>query len=38
MIDDEQSFPNVISGAGYAAANLDDLGEGYGFRRIRRRT
>ena len=29
-------FPNVISGDGYAAANLDDLGDGYGFRRIRR--
>ena len=33
---DEQSFPNVTSGEGYAAAHLDDLGEGYGFRRIRR--
>lgn len=33
---DEPDFPNVISGEGYAAAHLDDLGEGYGFRRIRR--
>ncbi len=33
---DEQDFPNVTSGDGYAAAHLDDLGEGYGFRRIRR--
>ena len=33
---DEPSFPNVINGEGYAAAHLDDLGEGYGFRRIRR--
>ncbi len=33
---DEPSFPNVITGEGYAAAHLDDLGEGYGFRRVRR--
>lgn len=33
---DEPEFPNVIRGEGYAAAHLDDLGEGYGFRRIRR--
>ena len=33
---DEPDFPDVISGEGYAAAHLDDLGEGYGFRRIRR--
>jgi len=27
---------NVISGDGYAIANLSDLGEGYGFRKIRK--
>jgi mannose-6-phosphate isomerase-like protein (cupin superfamily) len=27
---------NVISGDGYAVANLSDLGEGYGFRKIRK--
>lgn len=27
---------NVVKGDGYAVANLDDLGEGYGFRKIRR--
>jgi quercetin dioxygenase-like cupin family protein len=26
----------IISGDGYAAANLDELGDGYGFRKIRR--
>ena len=25
----------IISGDGYAAANLDELGDGYGFRKIR---
>ena len=33
---DEPDFPNVTRGEGYAAAHLDDLGEGYGFRRVRR--
>jgi mannose-6-phosphate isomerase-like protein (cupin superfamily) len=33
---EEQDFPNVVSGPGYAAAHIDDLGEGYGFRRVRR--
>ena len=27
MIDDEQTFPNVVAGAGYTAGHLDDLGE-----------
>lgn len=36
MIDDEQTFPNVVAGDGYTTAHLDDLGEGYGFRRVRR--
>jgi mannose-6-phosphate isomerase-like protein (cupin superfamily) len=26
----------AVKGAGYAVANLDDLGEGYGFRKIRK--
>jgi uncharacterized cupin superfamily protein len=30
-------YPNVTTGAGYAvAANLDALGEGYGFRKLRK--
>jgi len=29
-------FPKVIEGDGYAIANLDDLGEGPGFRKIRK--
>lgn len=33
MANDEVS--EVVKGAGYAAANLDGLGEGYGFRKIR---
>jgi len=39
-VSDEQrpaeSFPGVIRGDGYAVAPLDALGEGYGFRRVRR--
>lgn len=31
---DERS--NVTTGDGYAVANVDDLGEGYGFRKVRR--
>ncbi len=34
MSDSEQ--PNVTKGEGYAVANLDDLGEGWGFRKIRK--
>jgi quercetin dioxygenase-like cupin family protein len=26
----------IVSGDGYAVASLDDLGEGYGFRKVRR--
>jgi len=29
-------FPNVTEGDGYAVANLDDLGEGPGFRKVRK--
>ncbi|MCW3032609.1 MAG: Cupin 2 conserved barrel domain protein [Solirubrobacterales bacterium] len=29
-------FPNVSSGNGWAAGNLDDLGEGPGFRKVRK--
>ena len=36
MIEDETAFPNVVHGEGYSTAHLDDLGERYGFRRVRR--
>jgi quercetin dioxygenase-like cupin family protein len=29
-------FPDVLQGDGYAVANIDSLGERYGFRKIRR--
>jgi quercetin dioxygenase-like cupin family protein len=29
-------YPNVIGGEGYAVGNLDDLGDGPGFRKIRK--
>lgn len=29
-------FPNVTTGQGYAVGHLDDLGEGPGFRKVRR--
>jgi mannose-6-phosphate isomerase-like protein (cupin superfamily) len=29
-------YPGVTSGEGYAVGHLDDLGEGYGFRKIRK--
>jgi uncharacterized cupin superfamily protein len=29
-------YPKITKGKGYAAGNLDDLGEGYGFRKIRK--
>ena len=29
-------YPNVTEGAGYAVANLDDLGDGPGFRKVRK--
>ena len=32
----EELSDGVIVGEGYAVANLDDIGEGYGFRKIRR--
>lgn len=28
-------YPNVSTGEGYAVGHLDDLGEGYGFRKVR---
>ncbi len=28
-------YPKVISGEGYAVGDLDALGEGYGFRKVR---
>ena len=36
VIEDETAFPNVVHGDGYSTAHLDDLGEGYGFRQVRR--
>jgi quercetin dioxygenase-like cupin family protein len=33
---DERTYPNVTVGPGYAVGHLDDLGEGYGFRKVRR--
>lgn len=30
------SYPGVTVGAGYAIGHLDDLGSGYGFRKVRR--
>ncbi|MDX6651823.1 MAG: hypothetical protein QOJ38_604 [Solirubrobacterales bacterium] len=35
MVEDT-NVANIIEGEGYALAGLDDLGEGYGFRKIRR--
>jgi mannose-6-phosphate isomerase-like protein (cupin superfamily) len=29
-------YPNVTSGEGYAVGDLDALGEGYGFRKVRK--
>jgi len=29
-------YPNVTAGEGYAVANLDDLGDGPGFRKVRK--
>ena len=36
MIADESDFPDVVHGQGYSTAHLDQLGDGYGFRKIRR--
>lgn len=33
---DRQRFPNVTVGEGYAIGTIDDVGEGYGFRKVRR--
>jgi quercetin dioxygenase-like cupin family protein len=32
----EPDASGVVTGDGYAVANIDDLGEGYGFRKIRK--
>ncbi|MHB1467593.1 MAG: cupin domain-containing protein [Solirubrobacteraceae bacterium] len=32
----DSDYPNVKSGNGYAVGHLDDLGEGYGFRKVRK--
>jgi quercetin dioxygenase-like cupin family protein len=29
-------YPGVVTGAGYAVANIDDLGDGPGFRKVRK--
>jgi mannose-6-phosphate isomerase-like protein (cupin superfamily) len=31
-----KDFPKVTVGEGYAIANLEDLGDGYGFRKVRK--
>jgi mannose-6-phosphate isomerase-like protein (cupin superfamily) len=36
MSESNEPAAGVIKGDGYTAANLDDLGEGYGFRKVRR--
>lgn len=36
MTETEEEFPGVTRGDGYAVSSLDALGEGYGFRRVRR--
>jgi mannose-6-phosphate isomerase-like protein (cupin superfamily) len=33
---DRQRFPGVTVGEGYALGTIDDAGEGYGFRKVRR--
>jgi quercetin dioxygenase-like cupin family protein len=33
---DRERYPNVIVGEGYATGSIDDLEEGYGFRKVRR--
>lgn len=33
---DRERFPGVSVGEGYAIGTIDDAGEGYGFRRVRR--
>ncbi|MBA2763073.1 MAG: cupin domain-containing protein [Thermoleophilaceae bacterium] len=32
----DQDYPGVTCGEGWAAAELDDIGEGYGFRKLRK--
>jgi mannose-6-phosphate isomerase-like protein (cupin superfamily) len=36
VIADESDFPDVVHGDGYSTAHIDALGDGYGFRKIRR--
>jgi mannose-6-phosphate isomerase-like protein (cupin superfamily) len=33
---DEDAYPGVIVGEGYAVGHIDDLGSDYGFRKVRR--
>jgi mannose-6-phosphate isomerase-like protein (cupin superfamily) len=35
-VDASADYPKVINGAGYAVAHLDDLGDGPGFRKVRK--
>jgi mannose-6-phosphate isomerase-like protein (cupin superfamily) len=34
--EDERKYPGVTVGEGYAVGHLDDLGDDYGFRKVRR--
>ena len=36
MDTDQAPYPKVRTGEGFAVGSLDDLGEGYGFRKVRR--
>jgi mannose-6-phosphate isomerase-like protein (cupin superfamily) len=35
-MEESSGYPNVTEGEGYAVAHLDDLGEGPGFRKVRK--
>jgi mannose-6-phosphate isomerase-like protein (cupin superfamily) len=35
-VEASSEYPNVTTGEGYAVANLDDLGDGPGFRKVRK--
>ncbi len=36
MTTEQADYPKVRSGDGFAVGSLDDLGDGYGFRKVRR--
>jgi len=36
MASEQAAFPKVTTGEGFAVGSLEDLGEGYGFRKVRR--